>query len=57
MVGKFLVWAVNKNNPNSIKGFVDSFKTLEDAQHFCELRNYKINYYHIKNLDLVIEGV
>ena len=54
---KFLVWATNKNNPKAIKMFVQGFDTLEQAQDFCEFRNYKINYYHCQNLDLIIEEI
>lgn len=55
-MSKFTVWATKKDNPKAIKGFVQGFKTKEEAQAYCELRGYKIKWYGVFVLDLVIEG-
>lgn len=56
-MSKFLVWATKKDNPNAIKGFVEGFKTLEEAQNYCKYHHYKINYFGAIKLDLIIEEV
>lgn len=49
-----IVWNTNLSNPNALRGKVASFDTHEQAERFCEERNYKSKFYGIEG-DLVIE--
>lgn len=53
----FLIFAKNLSVNNSIEMFVTKFHTKELAEAFCKTHNYKIDYYHCKNLDLIIKEV
>lgn len=53
----FLIFAKNLSISNSVEMFVTKFQTRELAEMFCKARNYKINYYHCKNLDLIIKEI
>ena len=53
----FAVYATKVNNPTALEMFVIGFKTQTEAERFCEARNYKIDYFGLKNLDLIIKEI
>lgn len=53
----FSIYATKINNPNALKMFVIRFRTKTEAERFCESRNYKIDYFGLKNLDLIIKEI
>lgn len=53
----FSIYATKLNNPNALKMFVIGFTTKIEAERFCETRNYKIDYFGLKNLDLIVKEI
>ena len=50
-------FAVFGTNAGALRAYIAGFKTRREAENFCAMRDYKMKYFGVVQLNLIIEEV